>query len=387
MVEMEVYLDNCATSFPKPEAVYRAVEHYMREVGVNPGRGTYRKAMEASRLVYDARKAVAKVLGVKSPSKIIFTANVTESLNLVLKGFLNAGDHVLTTNVEHNAVWRPLMRLQAEKGVVVETITLTEEGSFDRGELRSALAKKPKLFCFTHGSNVLGCILPLAEWTALAHEYDVPVLVDAAQTCGILEMNAAEIGVDFLAFTGHKSFLGPMGIGGLYIHGDIVLSTLKEGGTGGASASPFPPKNLPDRYEAGTLNVPGAAGLKAAAEYIAEQGISSLRDYERELTEFAMRGMMNIPGMRIYGPPLGKERLGLISFHIDGMDEDDLASRLDEEFHVMVRSGLHCAPQAHRLIGTEKRGAVRISFSPFTQKSEIEYFLGALGRIAGKRKV
>lgn len=384
---MEIYFDNCATSFPKPEAVYNAMDHYMREIGVNPGRGNYRKAMEASRLVYDARKAVAKILGVKSPSKIVFTSNITESLNLVLKGFLDRGDCVLTTNIEHNALWRPLMRLQEESDVQIEQLPIREDGSYDREELIAALSKRPKLFCFTHGSNVLGNILPLREWVSLAHKYGVPVLVDAAQTCGVLDMDADAEAIDFLAFTGHKALLGPMGIGGLYIHGNHVLRTLKEGGTGSSSASPFQPLSMPDRYESGTLNVPAIIGLKAAAEYLAEQGIDTIRRHEKKLTELALEKMASIPGLRIYGPPLGTERLGVLSFNIDGMEPYDVAEMLDEDFGIMVRAGLHCAPQAHRLMGTEKSGAVRISFGPFNTPKEIEYFVAALGEIAQNRRM
>lgn len=383
---MEIYFDNCATSFPKPEMVYESMDYYMREIGVNPGRGNYRKAMKAERLVYDARKAVAKILGVKHPSKIVFTSNITESLNLVLKGFVNRGDRVLTTNIEHNAIWRPLMRLQEEFDVQIDQIHIREDGSYSREELTAALAKKPKLFCFTHGSNVLGNIHPLEEWVDLSHEYGVSVLVDAAQTCGIADINAEERGIDFLAFTGHKALLGPMGSGGLYIHGDHVLKTLKEGGTGSASASPFQPLSLPDRYESGTLNVPAIIGLKAAAEYLAEKGIDSIRDHEKTLTEMALKKMANIPGLRIYGPPLGAERLGLISFNLENTEPQDVAGILDEKFGIMVRAGLHCAPQAHRLIGTEKNGAVRLSFGPFNTPQEMDYFVAALGEIAQNRK-
>lgn len=368
---MAIYFDNGATSYPKPEQVYQAMDAYMRQNGASAGRGNYRRAMEASQLLYGARKAVAKVLGVKSPSKIIFTANITESLNLVLKGFLNSNDLVLTTNYEHNAMWRPLKRLEKEKNIRIIELNCSQCGVLDFQELTAALKQKPKLFCFAHGSNVLGNILPLEEIARLAHSFKVPILVDAAQTAGVVPLEATDWGIDFLAFTGHKSLLGPMGTGGLYIHGDTPLRTLKEGGTGSASSSRFQPENPPDRFESGTMNIPALAGLKAAAEFLDAAGIEKIRRREEKMITMLMENLAKIPEITLYGAKITDPRLGLVSFNIGNHDPYDVAAWLDTNYDVMVRSGLHCSPQAHRLMGTEKRGAVRISLSIFNTEEEI----------------
>lgn len=375
---MAIYLDNGATSYPKPEAVYVAMDDYMRKNGASAGRGNYQRSMAASALVYGARKAVARVLGVTRPGKIIFTANITESLNLVLKGFLEPGDLVLTTNYEHNAMWRPLKQLEAEKGITIMELKCSENGMLDFAALRAALKQRPKLLCFAHGSNVLGNVLPLGEIAALAHAYGVPVLVDTAQTAGVIPIAATAWDIDFLAFTGHKSLLGPMGSGGLYIHGDKPLKTLKEGGTGSASASPFQPENPPDRYESGTMNIPALAGLKAAAEFLADLGVDKVRAHEEKLITMLMKAMGDLPEITLYGAKATDSRLGLVTFNIREYDPYTVAAWLDEHYGIMVRAGLHCSPQAHRLIGTEQRGAVRISFSWFNTEADVQLCLNAI---------
>ncbi len=375
---MGIYFDNGATSYPKPEAVYTSMDTYLRQNGASAGRGNYRRAMVASELMYEARKAVAGVLGVKSPSKIVFTANVTEALNLVLKGIIETGDQVLTTNYEHNAMWRPLMRLATENQVDIHQLQCSASGVIDLDELETALRRRPKLLCLAHGSNVLGNVLPLREIAALAHEHGVPVLVDAAQTAGAVPLEATNWGLDFLAFTGHKSLLGPMGTGGLYLHGDTPLKTLKEGGTGSSSLSPFQPLNPPDRYEAGTMNIPALAGLKAAAEFLVKTSVETVAQHERKLITALMMGMSAMSEIRLYGVEMADPRLALVTFNIGEQNPYDVAAWLDEHYGIMVRAGLHCAPQAHRLLGTEDRGAVRISLSWFNTEEEIKICIEAL---------
>lgn len=375
---MAIYFDNGATSFPKPEAVYQAMDIYMRENGASAGRGNYQRAMRASELVYETRKAVAKVLGIKRPSKIVFTTNITESLNTVIKGFVEPGDMVLTTNYEHNAMWRPLKRLEAENGVKISVLNCAANGSIDFDELKTLLCKRPKLFCFAHGSNVLGNVLPLSEVAKAAHDFGVPILVDTAQTAGAVPLNTMDSEIDFLAFTGHKSLMGPMGTGGFYIHGDTALKTLKEGGTGSASLSPFQPDNPPDRYESGTINVPALAGLKSAAEFIDELGVNRIYEHEQRLIKMLMKSMSDIPEITLYGAKATDPRLGLLTFNIGAYDPYTVAAWLDEHYDIMVRAGLHCSPQAHRLIGTEQRGAVRISLSWFNTEAEVKTCVKAL---------
>lgn len=375
---MAIYFDNGATSYPKPEAVYQAMDAYMRENGASAGRGNYQRAMRASELVYETRKAVAKVLGIKRPSKIVFTTNITESLNTVIKGFVEPGDMVLTTNYEHNAMWRPLKRLEAENGVTISVLNCSKNGIIDFAELENLLRKRPKLFCFAHGSNVLGNVLPLSEVAKTAHDFGVPILVDTAQTAGVVPLNTTDLEIDFLAFTGHKSLMGPMGTGGLYIHGDSMLKTLKEGGTGSASLSPFQPENPPDRYESGTINVPALVGLKSAAEYIDELGVDKIDEHEQRLIKLLMKAMGEIPEITLYGARDTDPRLGLVSFNIDKCDPYTVAAWLDQHYDIMVRAGLHCSPQAHRLIGTEQRGAVRISLNWFNTEADVKTCVDAL---------
>lgn len=375
---MAIYFDNGATSFPKPEAVYQAMDIYMRENGASAGRGNYQRAMGASELVYETRKAVAKVLGIKRPSKIVFTANITESLNTVIKGFVEPKDAVLTTNYEHNAMWRPLKRLEAENGVEISVLNCSAEGNIDFAELKQLLSKRPKLFCFAHGSNVLGNVLPLSEVVKTAHDFDVPILVDTAQTAGVVPLNATDLEIDFLAFTGHKSLMGPMGTGGFYLHKDTAIKTLKEGGTGSASLSPFQPENPPDRYESGTINVPALVGLKSATEFIDEVGVNRIYEHEQRLIKILMKAMSDIPEITLYGAKDTDSRLGLVTFNIGAYDPYTVAAWLDKYYGIMVRAGLHCSPQAHRLIGTEQRGAVRISLSWFNTEAEVKTCVDAL---------
>ncbi|MDR1579600.1 MAG: cysteine desulfurase [Synergistaceae bacterium] len=380
---MTVYLDNSATSKPKPESVYAAIVEYMRGNGASPGRGNYALARDADDLVYRTRKALCEILGAKRPSEIIFTSNATEAINMALKGYLNIGDRVLVTGYEHNAVWRPLKKLEAERDVKIVPLPSYPDGAVDLRTLRELL-ENVTLVAVSHGSNVLGCVTPLAEIVSAAREEGVPVLVDAAQTAGVYPINLSEIRADMLAFTGHKGLMGPTGTGGLYLREGLELRTLKEGGTGGMSDSPFPPKDPPDRYEAGTMNIAGIAGLHAAADFVLETGVEKIRAHEIKLTEMLLDGLRSISGLVYYGPRKADARLGLVSFNLAGIAANDAARTLDEDYGIMVRAGLHCAPQAHRLAGTERVGAVRASVGYFSDERDIARFIEALSRIAGK---
>ena len=378
---MAVYFDNGATSHPKPESVYTATLDYMRNNGASPGRGNYSRAIEADRLVYETRKALCKLLGAKRPSQIIFTSNATESLNIALKGFLQPGDRVLTTSYEHNAMWRPLKRLELDRQIALLPIPCTPEGKMDLQWARDRLREGVSLVAVAHGSNVVGCVTPLEELVAAAHERDVPVLADAAQTAGVYPMDVTGLGVDMLAFTGHKGLLGPTGTGGLYLRQGLRLSTLKEGGTGGLSISPFQPEDAPDRYEAGTMNISGLAGLHAAAVFLLDIGVGRVRDHEIALAQLLMEGLETVPRLQYYGPHAAQDRLGLIAFNLEGQNPNDVARRLDEDYGIMVRAGLHCSPQAHRLLGTDPIGSVRVSVGWFNTREEISQLIDALQQI------
>ncbi|MHB1365554.1 MAG: aminotransferase class V-fold PLP-dependent enzyme [Eubacteriales bacterium] len=373
-----MYLDNSATSFPKPECVYAAVNDFMRNNGASAGRGNYTRAREAEEQIYLARKSIAKLLGAKKASNIVFTGNVTESLNMVLKGFINQGDSVLTSCVEHNAMWRPLNYLRQDKNINIHTFHCNKNGEADLQDIKELLNKDIKLVALVHGSNVLGSIFPIAEIIELAHQKDIPVLVDAAQTAGSIPINIEAIGADFLAFTGHKGLLGPTGTGGLYIREGLQLRTYKEGGTGTISKSPFQPNSVPDRYEAGTMNTMGLAGLKAGAEFLLETGVDKIRRHEIMLMTHLLNGLAEIEEVELYGTKNAADRLGLVSFNIKGADPYDVSFWLDEHAGIMVRAGLHCSPQAHRISGTLETGAIRASVGYFNTAEDVFCLLNAI---------
>lgn len=381
---MKIYLDNSATSFPKPECVYDAINVYMRENGSSPGRGNYANAMESERLVYETRKSIAKLLSAKKPSEIVFTMNSTEAINTVLKGYLKSGDGVLTSNSEHNAMWRPLKNLERTNHITINCFSVTKDGNIDLQEIEEKLTDEIKLVAFVHGSNVLGNIIPVSEISKIAHLKNIPVLIDASQTAGAYPINVVEEGVDFLAFTGHKGLLGPTGTGGFYIRSGLQLNTLKEGGTGSMSKSPYPPELPPDRFEAGTMNIFGIAGLKAALDYIHENSILNISAHERRLLTRLLSGLKEVPNLEIYGSVNPDDKLSLVCFNIGDMDPYKIASKLDADFGIMVRAGLHCAPQAHRILGTEDRGAVRVSAGWFNTQEHIDSLISSLKIIANE---
>ena len=376
-----IYLDNAATSFPKPEEVYRAVDHYFRQVGVSFGRGAYRRALEAERLVFETRRALGQLFGIKDIGRIIFTANVTESLNLALKGYLNKGDHVITSHMEHNSMWRPLKLLEKEKKIKITVLDCPQGAPFEPRQLEEAITSRTRLVALNHASNVTGTLMPLKEAGSICQSYQVPLLADTAQTAGAYPINVEELNIALLAFTGHKGLLGPTGTGGLYVAPGIELKPLKEGGTGGDSLLENQPEKLPDRFEAGTLNVAGLAGLKAGVTFIMEKGLENIREEKKRNTELALTEMAKIPGITLYGPSPGKERMAVISFNLKSILSEDIAFILDEAYDIMVRSGLHCSPQAHRCLGTVENGTVRASLGVFNTEKDVVRLKEALEEI------
>lgn len=380
---VEIYLDNAATSYPKPECVYRAVEEFMRGVGASAGRGGYRRALEADRVVYAARRAVSTLLGVEDPKRVVFTANATASLNLALKGLLGEGDVVITSSWEHNAVWRTLKWLERARGVQVRVVPPGGAGPFDLTVFREWLRERPRLVVVTGASNVTGVLLPVPEIGELCRVQGVPLLLDAAQTAGAVPVDVAELGVCLLAFTGHKGLLGPQGTGGLYIGEGVEPEPLKHGGTGSESAREDQPRSLPDRYEAGTLNVPGLAGLGAGVEFLLEQGVERVGRREAELAAHLAEGLRSIPGVAVYGHD-GGPHVGVVSFNVEGVPCEEVAYVLDRVYGIMVRAGLHCAPCAHRVLGTLATGTVRASFGYYSGESDVSALLEAVREIAGR---
>lgn len=377
---MSVYLDNAATSHPKPESVYRAVDYTLREVGASPGRGGYRSAMEATRLVFEARETLAELFGIRDSSRLVFTSSATEALNLAVGGLLKPGDHAITSNMEHNSVVRPL-RLAERRGVEVSRIACDRSGLLDPREVAAALRADTRLIVLSHCSNVTGTIQPVEEIASLAARAGVPLLVDAAQSAGLLPIDVRDSGIAILAGPGHKGLLGPQGTGFLYLAEGLDPEPLVVGGTGGFSSDPEQPAEMPSRYESGTLNLPGIAGLKAGAEFVLETGIPAIRKREAELVGRLLHGLAPLPGVTLFGPPPGMERGGIVSFTVEGMDPAMIGFTLDREYDICVRTGLHCAPDAHRTIGSYPVGTVRVSPGYFTTEDEIEAFLRAMVKI------
>ena len=380
---MSVYLDNAATSYPKPEAVYEAVFSYMHDLGANPGRGTYQAARKAEEIIYETRELLARLFNIDDTTRIAFTFNITESINLVLKGFLKAGDQVITTQMEHNAVWRPLKVLEKQRGIQISTLHCPKGMAFDPNELYDNVRPETRLVVINHASNVTGPLMPVKEVGDYCAEHKIPLLVDSAQTAGVFPIDVQEMKINLLAFTGHKGLLGPTGTGGLYIAPGIDFEPLKEGGTGGDSLLENQPEHLPDRYEAGTLNAAGIAGLGAGVRFILEQGIDKIRSHEMDLTKYALEQLIKIPNLLVYGPKDANERTAVISFNFKNIAPEEVTYVLDEVYEIMARSGLHCAPQAHRTIDTIKEnGTVRISFGYFNKPEEIDLLSRALTDIA-----
>ncbi|MBI4509026.1 MAG: aminotransferase class V-fold PLP-dependent enzyme [Deltaproteobacteria bacterium] len=367
-----VYLDNAATTFPKPPEVYAAIDRFMRECGGSPGRGLYAKAVEAEEMISETRQLLAKLLGAPDASRIVLTANSTEALNLALKGYLRAGDHVVTTVLEHNAVLRPLHVLTQARGVTVSYVDCDPLGRVNPEDVARALRKETRLVACVHGSNVLGAVLDIAAVARVAHDAGIPVLVDGSQTAGTYPVDLAALGVDMFAFTGHKGLLGAPGTGGLYVAPNIDLETFKEGGTGSASESLDPPSFLPDRFEPGTPNTYGIAGLRAGVSWVLERGVERIRAHETALANQLHERLSALRGVRVLSPGAADARLGIVSFVLEHISPTEACAILSGKLGIMTRCGLHCAPLLHRRLGIEDKGSLRLSPGPFNTEEDID---------------
>lgn len=381
-----IYLDNAATSWPKPDSVYDAVSRYLRECGAPAGRSVYAEAHQANQAVTAARASLAKFLGADDPRRVIFTLNGTDALNLAIHGLLDEGDHVVTTVVEHNSVLRPLRQLETCRGVKVDRVACNVRGYVDPLAIRRAIRPKTKLVAVTHASNVTGTIQNISEITAIAHEREAVVLVDAAQTLGYLPIHVGELGIDLLAAPGHKGLLGPLGTGLLYLRAGMErrIRTLREGGTGTQSDDDRQPQMLPYKYEAGSLNVPGIVGLGAGIDFLPMQG-NRLREHHQQLTDRLIAGLIDIGGVRVFGPAEASERVGVVSIAIEGYDPQEVAATLDGAHRVQVRAGFHCAPLMHAALGTlDLGGAVRFSIGVFNTEADIDAAIAAVAEVAAE---
>jgi cysteine desulfurase family protein len=377
-----VYLDNAATTWPKPPVVEKAMVDALREKGGNPGRGSHRLALEAGRLVYHTREVLAGLFNVGDSSRVVFTINCTEALNLALKGLLKPGDHVLTSSMEHNSMIRPLKALSAS-GVEYTAVLCNQRGELDPGDLERGLQPNTRLIALTHASNVTGTLLPIAEAGVLARRHNLVLLVDAAQTAGVFPIDVEALNIDLLAFPGHKGLYGPPGTGGLYVRDGISLTPLRYGGTGSQSESEEQPEIMPEMFESGTVNTVGIAGLGAGVEFLLQEGLDRIREHEAALLEQLRSGLAAIPGMIIYGP--GRQpQAPVLSVNIRGNDSGEVAFLLDRIHQVAVRPGLHCAALAHRTLGTTKQGTVRFGLSYFNTAEEIRQAIKAMEELSGE---
>lgn len=401
-----IYLDNAATSFPKPPQVIKAMNRFMTEVGANPGRAGHPKAVEAGRIIENARKSLATLFNIPDPNRIVFTLNVTEALNTAIYGFLNPGDHVITTSMEHNSVLRPLRHLEGE-GVIRLTIAACDiQGRLDPETLTPLIQENTALMVLNHASNVCGTIQDVkAVKEAIG---DIPLLLDAAQTAGCFPIDAEDAGIDFLAFTGHKALLGPQGTGGVYIREGLNIRPLIRGGTGSVSEKELQPDFFPDILESGTRNNVGLAGLGAAVDFLLETGVETIREHEKALTRALLSALHDVAGLTIYGPLHAEAQTSTLSVTFDSllppgdrydyggcgavnlelMEEDvypaEAGNILSTEYDILVRTGLHCAPIAHKTLKTFPDGTVRLSMGYFNTLEEMEITALAIRRIAGR---
>ncbi len=382
-----IYFDHAATSFPKGDGVVEAMMTYMKDVGVNINRGSYGDAYETAGVVYETREKLCRFFDFgplpQMVKNVIFTNNITYALNFILKGYLKEGDHVLVSAMEHNAVMRPLVQLQKMKGITFDRIPCNQEGELEMEEIQPLIQENTKAIIMTHASNVSGTIFPIEKVGEIAHENGLKFIVDSAQTAGIYPISMKQMNIDVLAFTGHKGLLGPQGIGGFIITDEMAdaMEALITGGTGSISDTEETPDFLPDKFEAGTLNLPGIIGLAAGLDAVEKIGIEKIREKEQKLTQYFIREVNKIQGIKVAGKKEGNNRSAVVSLSTANIDAATVAFRLDSEYHIQTRVGMHCAPNAHKTLGTFPEGTIRFSFGYENTLEEIDEALEALKEI------
>ena len=380
-----IYFDNASTSFPKAEGVAEAVYHYIKDCGCNINRGGYDEAYQAEEIVLRTRQQLTELFHGPDCRNAVFTRNITESLNVLLKGFLKAGDHVLVSAMEHNAVMRPLTQL-TEQGVSFDRIPCMADGTLDVSAMDRLLRKNTRAVVMLHASNVCGTLMPVETVGAFCHAHGLRFILDTAQTAGVFPINMEAMHIDALAFTGHKGLLGPQGIGGFILQPDMVplVQPLIAGGTGSISHEEQMPSFMPDRFEAGTMNLPGIMGLHAALCWLEQEAIDAVRSHELELTERFLSGALDIPHLRVVGRQDIAGRAGVVSVVPENADPALVADALGREYGIMVRVGLHCAPNAHKTLGTFPTGTIRFSFGRWNTPQQVDTALSALRELCGR---
>ncbi|MCK8816632.1 aminotransferase class V-fold PLP-dependent enzyme [Natroniella sulfidigena] len=376
-----IYLDNAATTWPKPEQVYQAIDDFMRNYGANPGRAGHQMANQAGEIIYTTRKLLAKLFNAEQAQEIIFTGNATEALNLAIKGYLKPGEHTITTSLAHNSILRPVKALE-KQGVEVSIVDPNQQGQIQAKQIKNSIQENTKLVVMGHASNVTGTLLPIEEVAQLLVDSEVKLLVDAAQTAGVYPIDLQQLEIDMLAFTGHKGLFGPQGTGGLYLKEGVELEPLMQGGTGSYSEDVNQPQLRPDCYESGTPNTVGIAGLKAGVEFVLAEGLDKIRRHEEKLVAYLQDELKQIPEVTLYGPMDLKRQVPLLSFNLGLENAGEIGYILDKVFNIAVRTGLHCAPLVHQSLGTLEQGVIRVSPSYFNTEEEMEEFIMAINEIA-----
>lgn len=384
-----LYMDNAATSFPKPPGVAEAMAHYATQLGASPGRGAYAEAREAGRLMLQCRQRICDLIHGQQPEHVIFTLNTSDALNMAIRGLLQPGDHAITTWLDHNSVLRPLNTLADRHGVTQTRVPCDPlTGLVDPQDIHRAIQPRTRLIAVVHGSNVSGTLQPIAQIGKIAREHEIPFLVDAAQTLGHVPIDVQADQIDLLAFPGHKGLLGPLGTGGLYIRPGIEkhMRTYREGGTGSVSEKDTQPDFMPDRFEPGSHNAIGIIGLSQSVKWILDRGVDSLWQHEQHLTRAMIDGLSEMgdwPGVTYLGPQGINHRCGVFSVRLTGLDHPQaLSDQLEHEYGILTRSGLHCAPLAHQTFAThEQGGTTRLSLGPFLTMQDVQYACDALAHI------
>lgn len=376
-----IYFDNAATTMQKPREVVEAVTKALSSMG-NAGRGAHSSSLGASRMIFDTRRKVAELFHGEDPAQVVFTANATESLNTAIKGLFSPGDHILTTQLEHNSVLRPLFELE-EQGVELTILESDEKGCIRYEDFEKHMQENTKAIICTHGSNVTGNLLDIKRVGTIAKAHGLLFLVDASQTAGIFPIDVQEMNIDVLCFTGHKGLLGPQGTGGMYVQKGLRIRPLKSGGSGVQTYSRTHPDKMPTALEAGTLNAHGLSGLHAALDYLEETGISAIREKEQKIMWDFYQKVAEIPGITLYGDFEGQERCPIVSLNVTGYDSSEVSDFLAEEYGIATRPGAHCAPLMHQALGTVKQGVVRFSFSHYNTEKEVDQAVAALKDLLG----
>jgi cysteine desulfurase / selenocysteine lyase len=381
-----LYLDNAATSFPKPRAVHEAMARYATDLGASAGRGAYTEAVETGQLINQCRQRLNQLFNGQDPNHFVFTLNCSDALNLAIKGVVHTFGHAICTHIDHNSILRPLGALEDRGECDVTRVAIDPAtGLVDPDDIRKAIRPDTRLIAITHASNVTGTIQPIRELGRIAHEYDIPFLVDAAQSAGHIPLDVQADHIDLLAAPGHKALLGPLGTGFLYIRPGLEknLRPLREGGTGSVSENDRQPEFMPDKFEPGSHNAIGLIGLSAGVQWIAQQGIDKLAAHDLELVRTFLEGVSGVDGLTYYGPQGVRNRLGVFSVRLEGLEPYELAAILESSYGILTRPGLHCAPLAHNALNTTQYGGTtRFSFSPFLSRQDVKFATDALAEIA-----